>query len=117
MNPFTDHRDQVVARLQAAGVTTATTDPAARAPFVLVGLITTTAAEGIGGWAASFPVTIAVPPPGDHGAGLALEEGLTAVYATLGFAPARPQTYSADRDAPLPAYQLTYPASIPNPAC
>src|SRR5204862_152735 len=111
MNPFTEHRETIVGKLRAAGIDTATADPAARAPFVLVGLITTTAAEGIGAWAATFPVTIAVPPPGDHGAGLALEDALAAVYAALGFAPARPQTYTADRDAPLPAYQLTYPAS------
>jgi hypothetical protein len=117
MNPFGDHRADVAGKLTAAGVEHVTTDPAARPPFVLVGLITTTAAEGIGAWAATFPVTVAVPPPGDAVAAAAMETTVAAVYAAIGFAPARPITYSATPDAPLPAYQLTYPASIPNPAC
>lgn len=116
-NPFTDHRADVVGKLTAAGVENVTADPAARPPFVLVGLITTTAAEGIGAWAATFPVTIAVPPPGDAAAAAAMEDTLAAVYAAIGFGPARPTTYSPDPAQSLPAYQITYPASIPNPAC
>lgn len=117
MNGFTEHRRTMVDKLVANGVGIATTEPAAAPPFVLVGLVTTTATEGIGAWAATIPVTIAVPPPGDAAAGAALEELLEQVYAVLGFGPARPTIYGADRDAPLPAYQITYPASIPNPAC
>lgn len=119
MTAVNDYRDGLVARLVAAGIVTATADPAARPPFVLVGMVTTTAAEGIGGWAATVPVTIAVPAPGDDAAGRALGDALVDVYAALGFAPARPITYSpgGDRDTALPAYALTYPASIPNPAC
>ena len=117
MNGFTDHRQMMVGKLVAAGIDVATTEPAAAPPFVLVGLVTTTAAEGLGSWAATIPVTIAVPPPGDASAGTALEELLEQVYGALGFGPARPTIYGADRDAPLPAYQITYPASIPNPAC
>lgn len=118
MSAFGDYRADLVAKLVAAGIT-ATGDPAARPPFVLVGLVTTTAAEGIGSWAATIPVTVAVPPPGDAAAGAALEQMTEAVYGVLGFAPARPTTYSpgGDRDTALPCYQLTYPASIPNPAC
>lgn len=114
-----DYRDDLVGKLQAAGITTATADPAARPPFVLVGLVTTTAAEGLGSWAATIPVTVAVPPPGDDQAGRALGDLVVAVYAAIGFAPARPTSYSpgGDRDTQLPAYTLTYPASIPNPAC
>lgn len=117
MSVFGDHRATMVGKLTAAGIDVATADPAHGAPFVLVGLVTTTAAEGIGAWAATIPVTIAVPPPGDAAAGAALEDLLERVYGALGFGPARPMTYSADRDSPLPAYQITYPASIPNPAC
>lgn len=117
MNPFGDHRADVAGKLVAAGVENVTTDPAARPPFVLVGLITTNAAEGIGAWAATFPVTVVVPPPGDAAAATSMETTVAAVYAALGFGPARPTIYSATPDAPLPAYQITYQASIPNPAC
>ena len=119
MSAFGDYRADLVGKLRAAGVDVATGDPAARPPLVLVGLVTTTAAEGIGSWAATVPVTVAVPAPGDANAGAALEQLVQDVYAALGFAPARPTTYSpgGDRDTQLPAYQLTYPASIPNPDC
>jgi hypothetical protein len=117
VNVFGDHRSMMVSKLLANGVDVATGDPAARPPFVLVGLVTTTAAEGIGAWAATVPVTIAVPPPGDAVAADALEELLEAVYVALGFAPARPLTYNPDGQTGLPAYQVAYPASIPNPNC
>jgi hypothetical protein len=118
VNPFGDHRTTMLGKLTAAGIDTATMNPAAAPPFVLVGAITTSAAEGIGAWASTVPVTIAVPPPGDLDALAALEELLTAVYGALGFAPARPASYtSGAATTSLPAYQLTYPASIPNPDC
>lgn len=118
MNPFGDHRATIAAKLVAAGVTVATIDPAASPPFVLIGAVTLDHAEGVGGWGGSVAVTIAVPPPGDLEALTALEELLTAVYGTLGFAPARTAQYQGGAGATsLPAYQLTYPAIIPNPNC
>jgi hypothetical protein len=118
MNPVGDYRSAIAAQLTAAGVEHVTTEPVAVAPFVLVGAWTGTAAQGRGGWAGSLAVTIAVPPPGNADALEALETALAAVYAALGFAPARPGPYTAgDGAAAVPAYHLTYPATIPNPNC
>lgn len=113
MSVFDDIRADMAAKLTAAGVT-ATTNPVAVAPFVLVGVPTMTAAAGVGGWAGTFPVWIVTPPP-DNVAGLAWRlDQLEAVYAALGFAPAYPDRWG-DRDAP--AYVLSFPTTVPNPAC
>lgn len=125
MNGFTALRDELLGKLTAAAITVAdtpvtiTTDPAANVPpFVLVGLITTAAADGLRAWKGTLPVTIAVPPPGDAVAAATLEDLLEDVYLAIGFAPARPGPYSAgENTTTLPAYVLTYPVSIPNPNC
>lgn len=113
MSAFEDVRQDLAGKLAAAGVK-ATDDPRAVPPCVQVGVPTMTAAAGIGGWDGTFPVWIVSPPPGDA-AGLRWRlEQLEAVYGALGFAPANPTTWG-DRDAP--AYLLTYPRTVPNPAC
>lgn len=113
MSALGDVRVELVGKLTAAGVP-ATDNPGAVPPFVMVGVPTVPATEGIGGWSATFPVWIVSPPP-DNPGGLAWRlDQLEAVYAALGFGPAYPDTWGP-RDAP--AYLVTYPRSVANPAC
>ena len=113
MSVFQDVRAELVGKLVAAGVA-ATDDPRATPPMVLIGVPVVTAAQGVGGWAGQFPVWIVSPPPDDR-AGLVWRLAtLEACYRTLGFAPAAIDRWG-DRDAP--AYQLTYPRTVPNPDC
>ena len=113
MSVFDDIRADMVAKLTANGVP-ATRNPVAVPPLVLVGVPTMTAAAGVGGWAGTFPVWIVSPPP-DTQAALAWRlTQLQGVYAALGFAPAYPDRWG-DKDCP--AYQVTYPTTVPNPAC
>lgn len=117
MSTFADVRAEMVGKLAAAGLP-ATADPAANVPCVLVGLATVDTAAGIGGWGATIPVRILVPPPGDLAAGTALEDMLTVVLVTLGFARAIPTTYRmSTAGVEVPCYELTYPREIPNPNC
>lgn len=113
MSVFDDIRADMAAKLTAGGVP-ATLSPVAVPPFVLVGVPTMTASAGVGGWQGTFPVWIVSPPP-DTAAGLGWRlDALEAVYAALGFAPAYPDRWG-DRDAP--AYLVSYPTTVPNPAC
>lgn len=114
MSAFSDLRADYAGKLTAAGLTNVTVDPAALAPFVLVDAVTVSGASGIGAWAASLPVRIVVPPPGDAMALAALEDTLETVLVTLGAAPAVPDTYGPND---LPAYIVTYPVQVPNPNC
>jgi hypothetical protein len=112
---FSDLVDELLGKLTAAGLP-ATADPTAGVPFVLVDLLTVTAAVGVGAWAVTVPVRCVVPPPGDVAARQALEQAVETVLVTLGAARAEPGTYrQGDKD--LPAYTITYPLQVPNPNC
>jgi len=113
VSAFGDVRAELVGKLTAAGIA-ATDNPASVPPFVLVGVPEVPAAVGVGAWAGEFPVWIVTPPP-DQPSGLAWRlDRLEEVYAALGFAPARIDRWG-DKDCP--AYLLTYPRQVPNPAC
>lgn len=117
MTAVGDQRTGMAAVLTAAGLT-ATVDPAALPPFVLIDAARYRAAEGIGGWTCDIPVRCVVPPPGDAFALAALEEMVEAVLAALGWAPAEPGTWTPHPNVdPIPAYTLTYTRSVPNPNC
>ena len=117
-SPFGAARLELARRLEAAGLTGVTIDPAAGVPFVLVDLITLTPpAQGIGAWPGTVPIRIVVPPPGNLEAAAALEAATFVVVATLGFAPATPTTYTTGAGQDCPAYELTYPVTVPNPDC
>lgn len=113
MSVFDDVRQDLIGKLSAAGVP-AQSNPLAVPPFVLVGPPSVTAAEGVGGWAATFPVWVVSPPPDSPDALAWRLDQLQAVYGALGFGPAVPDLWG-DRDCP--AYQITYPRTVPNPAC
>jgi hypothetical protein len=110
---FDDIRADMVAKLTANGVP-ATRNPVAVPPLVLVGMPTMTTPAGVGGWNGTFPVWIVSPPP-DTQAALAWRlTQLQGVYAALGFGAAYPDRWG---DKECPAYQVTYPTTVPNPAC
>lgn len=116
MSVFRDARDELAAKLTAAG-SPATVDPAALPPFVLVDLITiNTNTPGIGTWSGTVPVKIVAAPPGDLAAATFLEDQLELVLRTLGRAPATPGLYLAGGKE-LPSYTVTYPVHVPNPDC
>lgn len=114
MSTFSNVRQARADLLTAAGLTDVTLDPAANVPMVLVDAITVRAAAGVGGWTGELPVRIVVPGPGNADALAMLEDRLEVVLATLGGAPAVPETYGPTE---LPAYTVTYPVDIPNPNC
>jgi len=116
VSAFGDHRADIAGKLTAAGVPGVTLNPSALPPFVLVGLVQLSEAQGVGGWAGTMPVTAVAPPPGDAAAAAALEDTAELVLRTLGFAPLVPDTYDAAGKS-VPAYVLTYPVSITNPDC
>ena len=117
-SPFEQVRVDLAGKLQAAGLDVATIDPGAGVPFVLVGLIALTPpSSGVGAWAGRVPVSIVAAPPGNLAAGRWLEQTLTTVLATLGWAPATPTRYQLDDTHDAPAYELTYPVDVPNPDC
>ena len=116
MNVFDTARGELAAKLDTGAPFTVTTDPAGNPPMILVDLVTVAGAAGVGGWSATIPVRVIVPPPGDAGAAAALGDGLEWVLRTLGGAPANP-TVLAVGAANCPAYTITYPADIPNPDC
>lgn len=115
MNTFDDVRQAMAGKLTAAGVAV-TLDPAAVAPFVLVGAPTVNGAAGVGGWESSVPVVIAATPPGNADALAWLLDQLELVLRTLGAASAVPGTYDVG-GKDLPAYSISYPVDIPNPDC
>lgn len=112
MNPFDDVRSELAGKLTAAGVT-ASLDPRAVPPFVLVGPPTISPA-GIGGWTAEYPVHVVAAPPGNVDALSWCLEQVCTVLRTLGPSTAFPTTYG-DKDAP--AYELTYRRDVANPDC
>ena len=116
MSTFADYRTDVVAKLIAAGVATATTNPRANPPAVIVGPISLDAAEGVGGWVGSLEVLCIAPPPADDRALSQLEDVAEVVLRTLGFGRLVPErvTHGA---ADVPAYSLTYPVRLTNPDC
>lgn len=117
-NAFDAARYDLAAKLDAvADPGLVTMDPAALTPFVLVDLVTVDGAAGYGGWSATIPVKIVVPPPGDLAAAAALGDLLELVLRTLGAAPAQPGTYTTGAGVDCPAYVVAYPADIANPDC
>lgn len=115
MSTFGDVRADYLGKLRGAGITTATLDPVALVPFVLVDAISGPGVGlGVGAWAGELPIRVVVPGPGDAAALEALEIALEAVLATLGAAPFRLELYGPKQ---LPAYTVTYPVAVPNPTC
>jgi hypothetical protein len=113
---FADVRADLAGKLTAAGLAV-TLDPGALAPFVLVDLIRSTgAARGVGAWPGEAPVKIVAAPPGDTAAADWLQDTLEVVLVTLGWAPFVPATYEQSGKT-LPMYEVTYPVTVPNPAC
>jgi len=60
------------------------------------------------------PITIVWLPPGDSANTEWAFGQLELILTALGWAPYRPVTFGDDDN---PAYQLTYPRTIPNPLC
>lgn len=120
MNPFQDERETIAGKLGAAGIP-ATLSPRAPLPCVLVGLPepdNVAGPQGIGAWAAEYPVQIMVPPPGDNDAAVWLLDTLTAVLAVYPSA-WRDVTYRnvVHGGDDVPAYIVPIAVSVPNPNC
>lgn len=115
MSVFADVSDDMVAKLEAAGLP-ATARPDAVPPFVLVDLVTVPSGDHAV-WKGEVPVRCVVPPPGDLAARTALYDLLEQVLSTLGSAPAFPGTYLTVAGKELPSYTVTYPVDFPNPNC
>lgn len=113
MSVINDARLELVAKLAAAGIP-ATSDPAAVAPFVLVGPPVISKGAGIGGWSVDYPVRVVHTPPGNADALEWQLDQVELVLRTLGPADAFPGTYG---DQALPAYELTYRRDVTNPDC
>jgi hypothetical protein len=116
---FADVRDELVGKLVAAGVTTATTSPRAPLPCVLVDVAEAGGINiGVGWWSAIVPIRILTPPPGDNDAVAWQQDQLELVLSTLpaGAADFRPGLWSHGGDD-VPGYTVNVPVQIPNPNC
>lgn len=115
-DPFTLEREAIAAELTAAGVANVSLDRGQAPPFVLVGGPTgpATPPRALGLWPCTIPVTVIALPPGDTANSAWMLEQVTTILRTLGWSGFTPTQWG---DEQLPAYQLTYARSVPNPDC
>jgi hypothetical protein len=116
---FSDLRDDLAAKLVAAGVP-ASTNPASNVPVVLVDLLDgpppTSRNLGVGAWPVLATLKIVAAPPADLAAGTWLEDTLELTLRTLGRATWRQTTVSVGAKD-CPAYVLEYDLEVTNPDC
>ncbi len=115
VSTFQVERELIAGKLIAAGVDCVSLDRGQAPPFVLVGMPTGTGRGGSpGAWPCEFPITVVQLPPGDSVNAAWMLDQVELILTTLGLAPFRPTVWGNEQ---IPAYQLTYPRSVPNPTC